>query len=195
MSEETSSLRDGENPLSGLLTDRTRVRAAAVYGRYYLLAGLRERCRLAFPFRCGALFWYLGRRVRVLVFLNFAYCLFLKYSKAPDPRWGSRGMAMAAPPCCLALAWLHGEYSPLSARSVSLLTNIAVRAWRQCSTQALPIVGCLLTLKMSDSQEGRTILNAHARDWEHAETVRRRCLGAVGGFALRVECTDPGACG
>ena len=40
--------------------------------------------------------------------------------RAPDPRWGSRGMAMAAPPCCLALAWLHGEYSPLSARSVSL---------------------------------------------------------------------------
>ena len=42
---------------------------------------------------------------------------------------------------------------------------------------------------------GRTIVNAHARDWGHAETVRRCCLGAVGGFALRVECTDPGACG
>ena len=72
---------------------------------------------LPFPF---VAVWYLGRRVRVLVLLNFAYCLFLKYSKAPDPRWGSRGMAMAAPPCCLALAWLHGEYSALSARSVSL---------------------------------------------------------------------------
>ena len=75
------------------------------------------------------------------------------------------------------------------------LTSIAVRARRQCSTQALPVVGCFLMLKMSDSQEGRTILNAHARDWGDAETVRRRCLGAVGGFALRVECTDPGACG
>ena len=27
---------------------------------------------------------------------------------------------------------------------------------RQCSTQAVPVVECLLTLKMSDSQEGRT---------------------------------------
>ena len=56
----------------------------------------------------------------------------------------------------------------------------------------LPVVGCLLTLKMSDFQEGRTVLNAHVRELGHAETVRRRCLGAVGGFALRVEWTDPG---
>ena len=38
---------------------------------------------------------------------------------------------------------------------------------------------------------GRTIVNAHATDCGHAETVRSRCQGAVGGFALRVECTDP----
>ena len=30
---------------------------------------------------------------------------------------------------------------------------------------------------------------AHVRDWEHAETVRRRCLRTVGGFVLEVECT------
>ena len=33
---------------------------------------------------------------------------------------------------------------------------------------------------------------AHVRDWEHAETVRRRCLRTVGGFVLQVECTGPG---
>ena len=33
---------------------------------------------------------------------------------------------------------------------------------------------------------------AHVRDWEHAETVRRRCLRTVRGFVLHVECTGPG---
>ena len=151
---------------------------------------------LAFPFRCGALFRYLGWRVRVLFFLDFAYCFILKFERAPDNLWGSREMAMASASLVgLALAWLHGEYSPPLCTKCFTFNGIAVRARRQCSTQALPVVGCLLTLKMSDSQEGRTTLNAHARDWEHAETVRRRCLGAVGGFALRVECTDPGVCG
>ena len=28
---------------------------------------------------------------------------------------------------------------------------------------------------------------AHVRDWEHAETVRRRCLRTVRGFALHAE--------
>ena len=45
---------------------------------------------------------------------------------------------------------------------------------------------CLLTLKMSDSQEGRTILNADVRDWGHTETDRRRCLGADKGLAFRL---------
>ena len=33
---------------------------------------------------------------------------------------------------------------------------------------------------------------AHVRDWEHAETVRRRCLRTVRGFALHAECMGPG---
>ena len=33
---------------------------------------------------------------------------------------------------------------------------------------------------------------AHVRDWEHAETVRRRCLRTVRGFVLQVECTGQG---
>ena len=42
------------------------------------------------------------------------------------------------------------------------------------------------------SPSGHFTVNAHVRDWGHAETVRRRCPRAVGGSAIRVECTDPG---
>ena len=33
---------------------------------------------------------------------------------------------------------------------------------------------------------------AHVRDWEHAETVRRRCLQTVRFFVLQVDCKGPG---
>ena len=48
------------------------------------------------------------------------------------------------------------------------------------------LTGCLL------SPSGLLYVIAHVRDWEHAETVRRRCLRTVRGFALHAECTGPG---
>ena len=57
--------------------------------------------------------------------------------KGPWPLRGSRGDGHGKRLLVgLALAWLHGAYSPLSARSVSLLTSIAVRARRQCDSGA-----------------------------------------------------------
>ena len=46
--------------------------------------------------------------------------------------------------------------------------------------------------RVSFKPERASNVIAYVRDWEHAETVRRRCLRTVRGFALHAECTGPG---
>ena len=81
------------------------------------------------PLRDGVCFS--GRLALGLVrgFLDFAHYLILKFSKAPDLLLGSRGDGHGARLLVdFALAWLHVAYSPLSARTVLLLTSIVVGA-------------------------------------------------------------------
>ena len=106
--------------------------------------------------------------LRVLVFVNFAYRLTLKCPRAPGPS-GDRGRWPWRSPRWCAPRWRrHSLRRHKAGPGAQLLTWVSFKPER-----AFKVI-------------------AHFGDWEHAETVRRRCLRTVGGLALHAECTGPG---
>ena len=133
--------------------------------------------------------------VRVRVFVKFAYWLSLKFPRAPDSHRGSRGgWPWRAPRWCVP-HW--PGCTSFSQVPVQLAVSGAAghNRWGvaetplPAKTQGRNRDAVFNVVSFKPERAFKVI--AHVRDWEHAETVRRRCLRTVRGFALHAECTGP----
>ena len=132
--------------------------------------------------------------VRVLIFVDFAYRLTLKFPKAPGPfgdrgEWPWRAHRWIAPrwPGCTSFLQVPVQFAVPGAAGHNRWgvseTSLPANTQGRTRDAALNVV--------SFKPERVFKVIAHVTDWEHAETVRRRCLRTVGGIALHAECTGP----
>ena len=105
-----------------------------------------------------------------------------KIYKGPSSLRQQRGMAMAR----FVGAFLAG----LAAGTAAAVQNDGFRGRHLPSSHGRDAGEAYARVSFKPERAFNVI--AHVRDWEHAETVCRRCLRTVGGFVLQVECTRPG---
>ena len=130
--------------------------------------------------------WYYSftpyMRLRVLVLFEVFYWLALTFAKAPGPTgdrggWPWRALRWCAPrwPGCTSFCQVPVQFAVLE------LPATTVGEWRRRHSlrrhKAGP--GPQLSTWVSFKPEWAFNVIAHVRDWEHAETVRRRCLRTV----------------
>ena len=138
-----------------------------------------------------------GARVRVWlrVILKYVVAGALNYAKAPDPfggrgRWPWRALRWCVPPWpgCTSFRQVPVQHAVPGAAGHNRwgVAETPLPAKTQGRTRVA------VFNRVSFKPERAFNVIAHVRDWEHAETVRRRCLRTVRGFALHAECTGPG---
>ena len=128
-------------------------------------------------------------------FIDYLDKVTFTYIKAPDSHRGAVGDGHGAR---LVGALLAGLAARLFVRSLYSLRSLELPAtpvgeWRRRHSLRRHKAGPgpqFYSLSFKPKRAFNVI--AHVRDWEHAETVRRRCLRTVRGFALHAECTGPG---